>query len=201
MALHQGVLSSSNLRLRGYRVTNGLNFFFNFLSNVRLRGYRVTNRLNFLSLNFQNEKVTRLPGLQGLQWATRLNLIFLNLLIPGYEVTGFRRLHGYGIAKSSIYLAISNNKTHFFSLMPTYRAGPPHIWRLVKMWVRWMSMLAVVMMIMVRRLVLMSIDDNTDDNKTHFFLLMPTYRAGPTHIGQESRCDGGGWKYRRWWWW
>ena len=33
---------------------------------------------------------------------------FLNLLIPGYEVTGFRRLHGYGIAKSSIYLAISN---------------------------------------------------------------------------------------------
>ena len=67
MALYQGVLSSSNLRLRGYRVTNGLNFFFNFLSNVRLRGYRVTNRLNFLSLNFQNEKVTRLPGLQGLQ--------------------------------------------------------------------------------------------------------------------------------------
>ena len=53
-------------------------------------------------------------------------------------------------------------------------------------------MLAVVMMIMVRRLVLMSIDDNTDDNKTHFFSLMPTYRAGPTHIGQESRCDGGG---------
>ena len=31
MALHQGVLSSSNLRLRGYRVTNRLNFFFNFL--------------------------------------------------------------------------------------------------------------------------------------------------------------------------
>ena len=109
MALYQGVLSSSNSRLRGYRVTNGLNFFFNFLSNVRLRGYRVTNRLNFLSLNFQNEKVTRLPGLQGLRWATRLNLIFLNLLIPGYEVTGFRRLHGYGIAKSSIYLAISIN--------------------------------------------------------------------------------------------
>ena len=39
---------------------------------------------------------------QGWTW------FFLNLLIPGYEVTGFRRLHGYGIAKSSIYLAISN---------------------------------------------------------------------------------------------
>ena len=63
----KGSCPISNLRLRGYRVTNGLNFFFNFLSNVRLRGYRVTNRLNFLSLNFQNEKVTRLPGLQGLQ--------------------------------------------------------------------------------------------------------------------------------------
>ena len=30
MALHQGVLSSSNLRLRGYRVTNGLIFSLNF---------------------------------------------------------------------------------------------------------------------------------------------------------------------------
>ena len=48
-------------------------------------------------------------------------------------------------------------------------------------------MLAVVMMIMVRRLVLMSIHDNTDDNKNHFFSLMPTYRAGPTHIGQDVR--------------
>ena len=42
----------------------------------------------------------------------------------------------------------------------------------------------------------MSIDDNTDDNKTHFFSLMPTYRAGPTHIGQDlSELDvyaGGG---------
>ena len=28
-------------------------------------------------------------------------------LLPGYEVTGFRRLHGYRIAKSSTYLAIS----------------------------------------------------------------------------------------------
>ena len=27
-------------------------------------------------------------------------------LLPGYEVTGFRRLHGYRIAKSSTYLAI-----------------------------------------------------------------------------------------------
>ena len=40
------------------------------------------------------------------------------------------------------------------------------------------------MMIMVRRLVLMSIDDNTDDNKTHFFSLMPMYRARPPHIGR-----------------
>ena len=29
-------------------------------------------------------------------------------LLPGYEVTGFRRLHGYRIAKSSTYLAISS---------------------------------------------------------------------------------------------
>ena len=33
----------------------------------------------------------------------------------------------------------------------------------------------------------MSIHDNTDDNKNHFFSLMPTYRAGPTHIGQDVR--------------
>ena len=31
IALHQEVLSSTNLRLRGYRVTNWLNFFFIFL--------------------------------------------------------------------------------------------------------------------------------------------------------------------------
>ena len=99
MALYQGVLSSSNLRLRGYRVTNGLNFFFNFLSNVRLRGYRVTNRLNFLSLNFQNEKVTRLPGLQGLQWATRLNLIFFETLEHSSQVTRLQGFEGYMVTE------------------------------------------------------------------------------------------------------
>ena len=40
MALYQGVLSSSNLRLRGYRVTNGLNFFLQIFRITRLRGYQ-----------------------------------------------------------------------------------------------------------------------------------------------------------------
>ena len=113
MALYQGVLSSSNLRLRGYRVTNGLNFFFNFLSNVRLRGYRVTNRLNFLSLNFQNEKVTRLPGLQGLQWATRLNLIFFKLTHPrlrGYRVSKVTWLRNCKILHISCHIYISSTE-------------------------------------------------------------------------------------------
>ena len=48
-ALNQGVLSSSNLRLRGYRVTNWMIFFFKFLEK------RVT-------------RFPGLPGLQGLRW-------------------------------------------------------------------------------------------------------------------------------------
>ena len=74
-------------------------FFLNFLSNVRLRGYRVTNRLNFLSLNFQNEKVTRLPGLQGLQWATRLNLIFFETLEHSSQVTRLQGFEGYMVTE------------------------------------------------------------------------------------------------------
>ena len=37
---HQGVFSSSNLRLRGYGVTSLWNFFLQFLRIKRLRGYQ-----------------------------------------------------------------------------------------------------------------------------------------------------------------
>ena len=60
---------------------------------------------------------------QGWTW------FFLNLLIPGYEVTGFRRLHGYRIAKSSIYLAISTGNVTSFAgnvnlLLPSWISWP-----------------------------------------------------------------------------
>ena len=87
-------------------LTGGPNRPFRCL-DVRLRGYRVTNRLNFFLQIFWMTRLRGYQGYRGYNEQQGWTWLFFGALIPGYEVTGFRRLHGYGIAKSSIYLAIS----------------------------------------------------------------------------------------------
>ena len=118
---HQGVFTSSNTRLRGYGVTSLWKFFLQFFRTKRLRGYQsYQGYRGYNGHQIQDYEVTGLPTgwivfFTFLEWkgyevtqVTEVTQMFFLKIKPffrGYEVTGLRRLQGYEIAKSSIYLA------------------------------------------------------------------------------------------------
>merc|ERR1711978_834956 len=96
MALNQGVHSSSNLRLRGYRVTSLLNFFPKYFFTKRLRGYQGYQGYRGydgppsrgrLLIKF---KVTRLQGYQQVEFFLQF---FRIKWLRGYQ--GYRGYRGY----------------------------------------------------------------------------------------------------------
>ena len=87
------------------------NMFTAIIDRIQIRELITTQcKIEFTYAPSFHFKVTRLRGYQPVD--EHESVLNFRALLPGYEVTGFRRLHGYRIAKSSTYLAISIEYIH-----------------------------------------------------------------------------------------